>query len=147
MNFRPPEIWLISGPARPVRNHLAHRIAGLLGHAVHVDGEALWDQLVEGRADPEVDETETDRQYELSIRNQCLLARSYAEAGFTPVLDFPVATSYHLEAYQAYLIGARLRLVVIDPPEEIAGIGLAVSPDEPAEAILDRVEDALLGRV
>lgn len=147
MNFRPPEIWLISGPDRTERNALARRLGEHVGGAAHIDGEALWDQLVAGRATPEVDEAEADRQYELSIRNQCLLARSYAEAGFTPILDFPVATTHHLEAYQNYLIGAHLRLAVIEPPESIDGAGIEVAADATAEAVLARAEDALLRRV
>lgn len=146
MNFRPPEIWLISGPDRSQRSALAQRVARGLGRAAHVDGEALWDQLAEGRANPEVDEAAADREYELAIRNQCLLARSYAEAGFTPVLDFPVATTYHLDAYANYLAGARLRVVTIDPPEELAAVGVRAAADDPADAILGRAEDALLRR-
>ncbi len=146
MNFRPPEIWLISGPDREERRALARRIGVALDRAAHVDGEALWDQLVEGRADPTVDEAEADRQYELAIRNQCLLARSYAEAGFTPILDFPVATAHHLEGYQNYLIGARLRLVQIAPPADLAGLGVTVTPDEQVDAILERVEETLVRR-
>ena len=146
MNFRPPEIWLVSGPDREQRGALARRIGEAVERAAHVDGEALWDQLVEGRADPRVDEAEADRQYELAIRNQCLLARSYAEAGFTPVLDFPVATPYHLEAYQNYLIGARLRLVQLAPPADLAAMGVVVTPDEPVDAILERAEDTLVRR-
>lgn len=147
MNFRPPEIWLISGPSRTDRNALARRVGERLGNAAHIDGEALWDQLVADRATPEVDEAEADRQYELSIRNQCLLARSYAEAGFTPVLDFPVATSHHLEAYQNYLVGAHLRLAVIDRPDSIDGAGVEVAADATADAVLALSEDALLRRV
>jgi hypothetical protein len=147
VNFRPPEIWLISGPSRSERTALATRVAQTVGRAAHVDGEALWDQLAEGRVTPEADEVESDRQYELAIRNQCLLARSYAEAGFTPVLDFPVLTGHHLEAYQNYLMGARLHFVAIAPPADLAPVGLTVAPDEAGDAILARADEALLRRV
>ncbi|MGE3961874.1 MAG: hypothetical protein AB7F65_09360 [Dehalococcoidia bacterium] len=146
MNFRPPEIWLISGPNREQRSDLARRLGAALDRAAVVDGEALWDQIAGGRADPRTHEAEADRQYELSIRNQCLLARSYAEAGFTPVLHFPVATAYHLEAYQNYLIGARLRLVQLAAPPELTASGIIITADTPIEGILERVEDALVRR-
>ncbi|MEX2376226.1 MAG: hypothetical protein WD942_11700 [Dehalococcoidia bacterium] len=144
MNFRLPEVWIVSGPARSERGALARRLAEALGRATHVDGEALWDQIVEGRADPAADEPEADRQYELAIRNQCLLARSYAEAGFTPVLDFPVTTAYHLDAYRNYLAGGRLHLVVLARIDDFDGLGLLVESGAEATAILERREDALL---
>lgn len=144
MNFRPPEVWIVSGPARPERSAVARQLAAELGRATHVDGEALWDQIVEGRADPVADEPEADRQYELAIRNQCLLARSYAEAGFTPVLDFRVTTAYHLDAYRGYLAGGRLHLVLLAPVDEFDGLGLLVDADTEGAAILARREEALL---
>ncbi len=144
MNFRPPEVWIVSGPSRSERSALARRVAEALGRATYVDGEALWDQIVEGRADPDADEPEADRQYELAIRNQCLLARSYAEAGFTPVLDFPVNTAYHLDAYRSYLAGGRLHLVLLASADEFDGLGLLVGAREEGAAIIERREDALL---
>ena len=144
MNFRPPEVWIVSGPSRSERSALARRLAGALGRATHVDGEALWDQIVQGRADTAVDESEADRQYELSIRNQCLLARSYAEAGFAPVLDFPVTTAHHLDAYRNYLAGGRLHLVMLAAIDKVDGLGLVVEAGAEGRAILERREDALL---
>jgi hypothetical protein len=144
VNFRPPEVWIVSGPSRPERTGLARGLASALGGAALVDGEALWDQIVEGRADPAADEAEADRQYELAVRNQCLLARSYAEAGFTPVLDFPVTTAYHLDAYRAYLAGARLHLVMLARAEELDGLGLLVEPGTAAASVLARRDEAAL---
>ncbi|MQC17279.1 MAG: hypothetical protein DWG82_03475 [Chloroflexi bacterium] len=144
MNFRPPEVWIVSGPVRAERSALARDLADHLGHATHVDGEALWDQIVAGRADRAADEAEAERQYELSIRNQCLLARSYAEAGFTPVLDFPVTTAYHLDAYRNYLAGGRIHLVLLARIDEFEGLGLLVGSDAEVTMIVQRQDDALL---
>jgi len=142
VNFRPPEVWIISGPSQPERHALARGLATALGRSTHVDGEALWDQIVDGRADPEQDEA--DRQYELAIRNQCLLARSYAEAGFTPVLDFPVTTAYHLDAYRNYLAGGRLHLVLLAEADELAGMGLLTDPSATAADVMARRDEAVL---
>ena len=56
-------------------------------------------------------------QIELSIRNQCLLARSFSEAGFVSVINYAILTRYHLEAYRHYLSGGKLHLTVIPSSE------------------------------
>ena len=54
------------------------------------------------------------------MRNQCLLARSFAEAGFTPVMDYVVVDRARLEEYRAHLRGLRLHLVTLAPGVDVA---------------------------
>jgi chloramphenicol 3-O-phosphotransferase len=58
---------------------------------------------------------ESERQMSLSVRNQCLLARSYAEAGFTPVIDYVVVSRRLLDEYRRGLDGLALHFVVLHP--------------------------------
>jgi predicted kinase len=120
MFFRPPDLWLITGIPGAGKSTVARALAGRFQRAAHLEGEALWRQIVAGIEMPERDlEGESERQYELAIRNLCLLTRSYAEAGFTPVMDLAVVTRYHLDAFRNYLMGGRLHLVVLAPTIEV----------------------------
>jgi hypothetical protein len=51
----------------------------------------------------------------LNLRNQCLLARSYSEAGFTPVIDYVVVSRRLLDEYRRGLADLALHFVVLHP--------------------------------
>jgi hypothetical protein len=44
-------------------------------------------------------------------RNQCLLARSYAAAGFTPIIDYVIVSQVDLREYRDQLPGLLVHLV------------------------------------
>jgi hypothetical protein len=145
LSMVPPAVWIVSGAPGEYRSAVATALLEGLERGVHVSGDALAAAIVGGRVLPgEEPEAESERQVELSIRNQCLLARSYAEAGFTPVLEYAVLTRHHVDAYRHYLAGGRLRLVVAvddgDASEaaelarrELSGLGMWVGDSSGAD--------------
>jgi len=145
LDVRPPTIWIVSGPPSQQRTEVALAIANSFTRAAHIEGDALAGSVVRGRVLPgETPEQESERQVELVIRNHCLLARSFAEAGFTPVLEYAVLTRYHLDAYRNYLSGGELRLAVVptteDAPltellrDELSGVGCWIEGRDAAAA-------------
>ena len=62
---------------------------------------------------------EANRQLELRRRNVCLLADSFADAGFVPVIDDVVASPGVLDLYLALLRTRPLRLVQLTPTIDV----------------------------
>jgi hypothetical protein len=153
LSLRPPALWIVTGPPGERRRAVATSLLEAIERSAHIDGDALAGAIASGRVLPgEQPEDEAERQVELSIRNQCLLARSYAEAGFSGVIEYAVLTRHQLDAYRHYLAGGQLRLVVaVDDDdrsdaagllrEELTGLGFWAA-DEDASAILEAERDA-----
>src|SRR5688572_11775996 len=77
--------------------------------------------IVSGGVSPGQEPAEEERrQIHLNVRNQCLLARSFAEAGFTPVLDYVIVSRERVEEYRGHLPGLVLHLVTLAPGVEAA---------------------------
>lgn len=134
-----PEIWLISGVPGAGKTTAARALAQTFEASTHIEGDRLAEWIVSGAVLPgDEPAEESERQMELCIRNQCLLARSFAEAGFTPVLDYVVVTRHLLDAYGHYLAGGVLRFVTLAPPLEVA---LERDRDRAAKSVGDRFAD------
>lgn len=121
------ETWLITGIPGAGKSTIAHHLALRLPRAAHIEGDRLGEWIISGRIDPgQQPEDEAERQIRLNIRNQCLLARSYARAGFVPVLDFPVVSHKdRLDRYRRALRKLDFYLVVLNP-----GRGAALQRDQ-----------------
>jgi hypothetical protein len=88
---------------------------------------------------------EVERQIRLNIRNQCLLARSYAQAGFVPILDFPfVSRKDRLDRYRRALRRLDFYLVVLDPGRDVALQRDLARPGKTVAQLWVHMEDALL---
>jgi len=153
LSLRPPAIWIVTGLPGERRSAVVAGLLGDLERAAHIDGDALAAGIAGGLVLPgDEPQEESERQVELSMRNQCLLARSYVEAGFSAVIEYAVLTRSQLDAYRHYLAGGQIRLVVAladddssEPAalirEELAGLGVWAARRD-AAAILEAERDA-----
>lgn len=148
-------------------------LAARFDRGVHIPGDAVHDMIVGGHVEPDDDPTdEAERQMALARHNFCLLAQSYGDAGFVPVLDWVVRDRPDLDTFRKGLPGRQFHLVVLEPdsdilasrkPEiferfsylqptmkrELSGVGLHVDSGKMSvEAMLDRIlsrrHDALI---
>ena len=124
-----PEIWLISQEDEHQTLDLTTAVCSLFANSAAVDGLKLW-QLIRAEDDESISsDSDNERQYELTIRNMCLLARSFSEAGFVPVLRIKVRSEYYLDAFRNYLRGGLLRLITVseEDTEPFVDTGLHVN--------------------
>lgn len=112
---------LVTGIPGSGKSTVAAALAARLAAAAHVEVDGLQSMIVSGGRWPSPDgDAEADRQIFLRARNACLLAGSFAAAGFVPVLDDVVVRRSHLGFYRETLTTVPLGLVVLAPGPEKA---------------------------
>ena len=75
--------------------------------------------IVSGVVDPDGEPEEAERQVKLSHRNMCLLAKSFCEAGFVPVMEWVVRSRVDLNNLLHELDGYALNLVTLQLPTDL----------------------------
>ena len=114
------DVWLISGIPGAGKTTAGRLLAARFERSVFIEGDLLQGWIVTGGVWPGTEPVdEASRQIRLNMRNQCLLARSYAAAGFTPVIDYVVVSRADLEGYRHDLNGLVLHLVVLHPGKSV----------------------------
>jgi hypothetical protein len=100
---------------------VARALCAQLPQSVHIEGDRLQEFIISGTVPPGgAPPDEENRQIHLNVRNQCLLASSYLEAGFTPVIDYILTSRSRLDEYRRHLGGCALYLVTLDPGVDVS---------------------------
>lgn len=144
------EIWVICGNACAGKTTTARLLAQRLPLAAHVDGDEMQRLIVSGCrwAVPSDSDPGTGRltgqagvQYALRIRNACLVAAAFADAGITAVITDSIINE-GFEALTEVLGGRPVNFVVLRPPAAVLRQrGIDRLPEE-AAYLADRYGDS-----
>jgi chloramphenicol 3-O-phosphotransferase len=116
-----PKIIVITGIQAAGKSTVARLLAQRFVRGVHIEADVLYEMIVSGRVLPEepgVMPPEAERQLRLRLRNACLLARSFHQAGFSVVID-EIIIGERYGHLKEDLAGLRFDLVALAPSPDV----------------------------
>ena len=167
------EVWFVTGLPGSGKSIIAPLLAKRFDKSAYVPGDYVSELIISGVVDPDGEHEEAELQVKLSHRNMCLLAKSFCDAGFVPVIEWVIRNKEDLKNILNELDGYRLNLITLQLPtevrrerkpgnydrwaylepqfaEEVGGLGLAVDtghhdPEAAIDYILNNKQDAAVG--
>jgi predicted kinase len=136
--------WLITGIPGSGKTTTAAALASRFTRGAHISGDQVENLIVSGNAPPNpFGDAESDRQIDLCVRNQCLLANSFRAEGFAVVIDYVIASAARLSNYLELLPDEPVGLVVLAPSIAVARARDRERPDKHVLAAWAHVHDHL----
>ena len=112
-------VYVISGIPGAGKTTVSRLLAARFACGVHLESDRLQELIVTGGLWPDQEpQEEAHRQLRLRGRNVCLLADSFFESGFTPVVD-DVVIGARLEEFRSDLRSRPLSFVMLTPRVEV----------------------------